>query len=54
MLTVTAAGSKSFELSDFTLSAETRLRENIAMSVGQNNETVEVIAAPPSLDAVRT
>ena len=49
-ITATAPGFKSFVIPNFTLAAGDRLRENIPMSVGENTETVEVTAAPPSLD----
>ena len=49
-ITANASGFKSFVISDFTLTAGDRLRENIPMSVGENTETVEVTATPPSLD----
>ncbi len=49
-LTAAAPGFKKFVVQDFALNAGDRLRENILMSLGQNTETVEVTAAPPSLD----
>jgi hypothetical protein len=49
-LTANATGFKNFALAPFTLNAGDRLREDVAMTLGKNTETVEVTAAPPSLD----
>lgn len=45
-----ASGFKNFVVNDFALNAGDRLREDIALSLGRNTETVEVTAAPPALD----
>jgi Carboxypeptidase regulatory-like domain/TonB dependent receptor len=49
-ISVSAGGFKNFVLKSFVLSAGDRHRQDISMSLGQTNQTVEVTAAPPSLD----
>ncbi|HMF78024.1 MAG TPA: carboxypeptidase regulatory-like domain-containing protein [Bryobacteraceae bacterium] len=49
-ISVSAAGFKTFVLRQFSLSAGDRHRQDISMSLGQNSQTVEVTATPPSLD----
>jgi hypothetical protein len=49
-ISVSAVGFKTFVLKSFVLSAGDRHRQDISMSLGQTNQTVEVTTAPPSLD----
>lgn len=49
-INATAPGFKKFVINEFTLNGGDRLREDIKMPLGETAETVEVSAAPPSLE----
>jgi len=51
---VEAPGFKSVNLPRFTLTVEEHRREDLAMTVGEQSETVQVSTEPPALQADST